>query len=156
MVADAGEQRGHHHPGVDAVLHQVLHGLQPRLRARGARLGQLPDLFVHGADAEVDADLGDLAELLQQVNVAAHQDAFGGDAGRVGEVNENLQYAAHELIFGFGGFVGVGGGSDSNTLSRQLGLQFLAQHLGGVDLGEDPLLEVAPASMPQYSWVGLA
>ena len=92
VVADSRQQGSHHHAGVDPVFHQVLHRLQPCLGTGRPRLGEFPDLVVHGADAEIHADGGQLAELLQQVDVAADQHALGGDAGGIGEVDQHPEH----------------------------------------------------------------
>ena len=107
VVGDARQQRGHHHPGGNSVLHQVLHGLQPGLGLRGPRLHHPPHLLVHGSHAEIDVDIGHLAKFRQDVGVAAHQDPLGGDGDRVLEVPKDVEDAARDLVFGLGRFVGI-------------------------------------------------
>ena len=82
-VADSRQQRGHHHPRRDAVLHQVLHCLQPGHRPGRAGLSELPDVIIDAANAEVDVHLGNIPELFQDIDVPPHQDSLGGDRARV-------------------------------------------------------------------------
>ena len=113
-VADSRQERRHHHTSIDPVFHQELHRFQSGLGSGSARLSQLPDLVVHRADAEVDADLCDLTELSQHIDVPPDQHALGGDGRGVAEIDQHLQDAACQFVLGLGWLVWIGRGADGD------------------------------------------
>ena len=68
-VVDPRHQRGDQDARGDAGLVQLRHRLEPLARMRGVRLGLAPGLLVQRRHREVDADLGDLGEPLEVLQV---------------------------------------------------------------------------------------
>jgi hypothetical protein len=120
-VRDTGKQGSHHNPGGYPVLHQELHGLHAGHGSGGPWLISLPDLLVHAADTEVDPHVGDFIQFLQNIQVPAHQNAFGGQGCRVSELGEHLQDSPGQPVLCFGGFVGVRRSAYGNSLSHPPG-----------------------------------
>src|SRR5437764_6049919 len=88
-------------------------------------------------------DLGQVAQVLQQVQVALDQGAFGGDPDRAGSVTERLQAAARQAVLAVGGLVRVGAGAQRHPLALPAGTtQLGAQDVHQVDLDENLTLEV--------------
>ena len=56
--------------------------LEPLARVRGVGLGLAPGLLLERRDREVDADVGDLGERLEELQVAERQRRLGQDRGR--------------------------------------------------------------------------
>ena len=115
-----------------------------RLRGCGrVRLGLPPGLLLQGRDREVGDELGPLADLLHQLDVAQQQRRLGQHRARVGEVAHRLPDPLHQPVAPLDPLVRVGVGTERDVLAlpgrpAQLG----ADDLGHVDLDDDLALEV--------------
>ena len=148
-VGNARQQRGHHHPGRDALLDQTLHRLQAGLRAGRPRFGPFPNRFVDAAHAENHLHIGGVIQIQQHIGIPPRQYPFGGDGRRVMGFGHNLENLPGQPILRLGRLVRVGRRADGHRLPRPARrAQFLPQHFRGVHLGENPLVKLAAGVHP--------
>src|SRR5690606_31832794 len=94
-------------------------------------------------DAEGDGHAGTAGQALQHVQVPQDHGVLGHDGTRRIKVRERFENPAGEAVPALGGLVRVDGGADGHRFAvPALAGELPAQHLHGVDLDEDLLLEV--------------
>jgi hypothetical protein len=159
VVIDARHQGRDQHAGRDPRAVELGHGLKPRAWVRRVGLARPPRLLVDGGDRQVRAEIGNLRDLLHQVEIAQQQRRLGQHRAWVRRVAHRLPDAAHELVAPLDPLVRIGVRAQRDVLVvPRLPRQFDPQDLRDVDLDNDLALEVAPGVEVEVrvGWAGKA
>ena len=116
-VGDAGDNGREEHAGADSGLHEPLHDLQPLPRRRRAGFKFLPEIWVHGGDAEGDGCSRAPGGVEEDVDVALDHGALGHELQGRSSLGEGFDAAAGEALAALDGLVGVCRGADGHDLA---------------------------------------
>ena len=102
-ICDAGKDGGDETGGLHSCFVELTHGLQPPFDTHAA-IHLAAEVLVERVDAPRHAGIG---EGLDQVKVAQHEVALGGDADADAAALQLFQQSTCALVFGFAGLIAV-------------------------------------------------
>jgi len=137
-VGEAGQDRSHPNPSLDAGIDEPGQRGQPLPRRCRGRLGSAPDLVIERRDREGHPDVRAGRGLREDVDVAEDHRAAGDDRQRGLELGQGLDAAPGQPVSTLGGLVRIGGGADDDGLTPPSRSGKLApQDFDDVDLHPD-------------------
>ena len=116
-VRDPGEHGSDEHATRDAGLVELGHGFDALAGVGRARLAELPDFLVEGADGEVGPHVGLLRGLGEHVEIAQDQGRLGEDREGIGVFGQHLDDAPRQAVLALAALVGIGVGAHGDVLA---------------------------------------